>query len=128
MRRATTNRSAGLILLSLLLAFWLACLSAGSARAATVQVEEELGDTNHAVLEFTAAPGELNALTVTLAGEEGDSYRLQLTDTGAAISAGAKCTGGGQPGEPATCTIHKPVYSGKLPENLLPVWLLDSRH
>jgi Ca2+-binding RTX toxin-like protein len=120
LRRATTNRSAGLILLSLLLAFWLACLSAGSARAATVQVEEELGDTNHTVLEFTAVPGELNALTVTLAGEEGDSYRLQLTDTGAAISVGAKCTGGGQLGEPATCTIHRPAYSVTCPRTCFP--------
>ena len=92
-----------------------------SAVGATVEVLQTTGDTNKAELVFTATAGEGNQLTVSVGGESGDSYDLRLLDTAANVAPGIGCSGGGTPGAPVSCALHKPVpqlYSF-LRENLL---------
>jgi Ca2+-binding RTX toxin-like protein len=83
--------------------------------AATVRVEEVSGYANLAHLTFVAAAGESNSVTVAIAGEEGDYFKLQVIDSGAAVEPGPMCSGGGAPGTPVDCRLHK----GKGPEQML---------
>ena len=80
-----------------------------SAVGATVEVLQTTGYMNKAELVFTATAGEGNQLTVSVAGENGDNYDLRLVDTAANVAPGAGCSGGGAPGAPVSCALHKPV-------------------
>jgi Ca2+-binding RTX toxin-like protein len=86
-----------------------------SAPAATVGVEELPGDPpgstdpQQAKLEFVAAPGEANRLTVSVADEDGDFFDLRLVDGGAPIQPGPGCSGGGAAGTPVLCKVRKPT-------------------
>jgi Ca2+-binding RTX toxin-like protein len=93
---------------------------------ATAQIEFHGGtDPNIAQLEFDAGPGEDNRLTITFA-QTGDGYfDLVVKDEGAALTAGAGCTGGGGPGQVAHCRMHEPKAAdrsicGKMCETLAP--------
>jgi Ca2+-binding RTX toxin-like protein len=77
------------------------------SQAATVKVEEVKGYANEAKLTFAAAPGEANSVTVAVAGEEGDYFKLQVIDSGATVEPGQMCSGGGAPGTPVECRLHK---------------------
>ncbi len=88
------------------MAFWTAaalaafalCALASAARGATVAVTEA----DVAQVEFQAAPGESNRLTVT--ATEGPA-RLVFRDLSATIAPGTGCTGGGGAGVAVKCTI-----------------------
>jgi hypothetical protein len=85
-----------------------------SSFAATVGVEEPAPappapPSGQAKLTFVAAPGEANRLTVSVAGEDADFYDLRLVDSGAPILPGTGCSGGGAPGAPVLCRVHKPT-------------------
>ncbi|HYG96443.1 MAG TPA: calcium-binding protein [Solirubrobacterales bacterium] len=85
-------------------------LATGAAQGATVEVRETLGTENTAALSFQAAAGEDNRLTITFT-KTGDGYlNLTVKDEGAALSAGAGCTGGGEPGQEARCRMHEPKW------------------
>ena len=71
---------------------------APAAEGATVAVV----DPELAQVEFTAVPGETNRLTVTAA--EGPA-RLIFRDSGAAITPGTGCAGGGEPGVAVECAM-----------------------
>jgi RTX calcium-binding nonapeptide repeat (4 copies) len=90
-----------------LVAIALAMAGASAAQASEVTLRETQGEDAHLVtLEFTAAPGEQNNLT--LSGVEVDPNRIayRLVDSGAAIVAGSGCSGGGAPGEAVDCVAH----------------------
>lgn len=80
----------------------------GAASAATVEVRESQGDVNTAQLDFKAAVGEGNQLAVSVVGESETHYELRLHDTAVSIEAGDGCSGGGAPGAPVSCAIHRP--------------------
>lgn len=80
-----------------------------AASAATAEVHESRGDFNSVKLEFKGAPGESNRLTVSAVGESGEHYELRLLDSAVTINAGSGCSGGGSPGVPVDCTVHKPA-------------------
>ena len=80
-----------------------------SAVGATVEVLQTTGETNKAELVFTATAGEGNQLTVSVAGESSDTYDIRLLDTAANVAPGTGCSGGGAPGVPVSCALHKPV-------------------
>jgi Ca2+-binding RTX toxin-like protein len=80
-----------------------------SAVGATVEVLQTTGETNKAELVFTATAGEGNQLTVAVAGESSDTYDIRLLDTAANVAPGTGCSGGGAPGVPVRCALHKPV-------------------
>ncbi|HEY5941293.1 MAG TPA: calcium-binding protein [Solirubrobacterales bacterium] len=100
---------------------WLALAAAcaalalpASSSAATVGVEElrtdqQTTDPQQSKLNFVGAAGEANRLTVSVAGEEGDFFDLQLVDTAAPIQPGPGCRGGGAAGTPVFCRAHKPT-------------------
>lgn len=101
-RFATATALAGLALVAL----------PATSPAATVKVEEVPGGyANYAHLTFVAAAGESNAVTVAIAGEESDYFKLQVIDSGAPIDPGAMCSGGGTPAATVTCMLHKPMDS-----------------
>ncbi len=84
------------------------------ASAATVSVSKQLGNTNVALLEFQADPGESNQVTMTIESYTGPvygtpwtepTYRIQIVDKGAAIKAGAGCTSPEVVGGPAGCSM-----------------------
>jgi Ca2+-binding RTX toxin-like protein len=80
-----------------------------TAFGASVEVKEQTTEPiRRAQLTFTAAPGEGNELTVSVAGEEGAYYDLRLLDSAVAIEPGAGCSGGGAPGVAVECKVHKP--------------------
>lgn len=83
-------------------------MPAGSL-AGTVGVEELQGEPQQAKVSFVAGAGEANDLTVTIAGEEGLFYDLQLVDTASAIGPGPGCVGGGAVGIAVHCKVHKPT-------------------
>lgn len=97
-------------------------LAAGNAGAAEVRVEETLWDPastsaeslNRDLLVYTASPGESNRLVVESKGKSGEFVQLGVLDSGAPLSAGAGCTGGGAPGTPVTCTMHAPKYNEQI--------------
>ena len=76
--------------------------SSSSAEAATVSIERGHDSVGTALetLHFEAGPGEANSLTATRTGPETFKFR----DTGAAVTPGSGCTGGGAPGVEVTCT------------------------
>jgi len=80
----------------------------GAASAATVEVRESHGDVNTAQLDFKAAPGEGNRLTVSIVGESDTHYEMRFHDTATSISASNGCSGGGEPGVPVSCAVRKP--------------------
>jgi Ca2+-binding RTX toxin-like protein len=80
-----------------------------TAQAATVSVSEEHGAPNKARLTYRAVPGEANALSIIVTGEETGYYALQVTDPGAPVEPGSGCSGGGPAGTPATCRLHRPL-------------------
>ncbi len=68
-----------------------------------------------ATLTFTAAPAEANRLTVTIPATSERFWDVRLVDTGAPLTAGAGCSGGGAPGTPVDCRMHEghlAEYSG----------------
>lgn len=79
-----------------------------ASMAATVGVEEVAGEPNEAKLNFVPAPGEANRLTVSIVGEEGLFYDLELVDTAVPIEAGPGCSGGGTVGVAVRCRVRKP--------------------
>jgi Ca2+-binding RTX toxin-like protein len=86
----------------------LGCLALpGGATAATVSVQgpshEYLPDLY--TLTVAAAPGEANAVSVSLAGTDSGNATWAVTDAGAAPDAGAGCTAAG-PGR-VNCTVPK---------------------
>jgi len=86
---------------------------APNALGAEVSVTETsayLIDQTAAELSFEAAAGESNQVTITVAGGEGEIFDLEVVDAGAALTAGAGCSGGGAAGTPAICKIHRPRY------------------
>ncbi len=89
-----------------LTALVLTALVPGVAGAATVQVVEDptLG---RATLTFEAAAGERNSVTVTLASQDPDGNRYSVTDTGANVTPGNGCSGGGAAGTPVTCLVPR---------------------
>ena len=84
-------------------------LAPAGAGAATVQVTEQTTAQNpprqEAALEFLAAAGEANRVRVVRNGTEGDKARYDLSDDGAAITAGPGCSGGGAPGATVSCLV-----------------------
>lgn len=80
-----------------------------SSPAATVGVEELATETRQAKLEFVGGAEEANRLTVSVAGEDPDFYDLRLVDTDVPIQPGPGCSGGGAPGAPVLCKVHKPT-------------------
>lgn len=87
---------------------WVLIGMPGAAVAATVDVRESRGEVNSAHLDFKAAAGEGNRLTVSVVGESADYYDVRLVDAAASIGAGSGCGGGGSPGAPVDCEVHKP--------------------
>lgn len=83
-------------------------MPAGSL-AGTVSVEELQGEPRQAKVSFAAGAGEANDLTVTVAGEEGLFYDLQLVDAAGSIEPGPGCDGGGAAGVAVHCKVHKPT-------------------
>lgn len=78
------------------------------AGAATVQVTEnapQYAEREEAALEFEAAPGEFNRVRIDRNGTEGGKARYDLSDDGAAITAGPGCSGGGAPGGVVSCLV-----------------------
>ena len=90
-----------------------------SAPAGTISVEEGLpkGGQHISTLSFRAAPGETNALRVTIAtaAKPGEIETLRVRDASARLIAGRGCTGGGPAGRAALCEIHAP----REPEQIL---------
>ncbi len=90
-----------------------AVLAAGlfpaTAGAATVSVVEETLSQSppheRATLAFEAAPGEANLLRIERSGTEQGKARYDLRDDGAAISAGAGCSGGEAPAAVVSCLV-----------------------
>ncbi len=81
-----------------------------SSLAATVGVEElSTIDPRQAKVVFAGASGEANRLTVSVAGEEGDFFDLQLVDSAALVQPGPGCVGGDAVGVPVLCRVHKPT-------------------
>lgn len=79
-----------------------------STPAATVDVVETLQYSGTATLRLTATPGEHNDVSIRIAERVGDGvYRLTVIERGAPLETGPGCTGGGQPGVPAICTMHE---------------------
>lgn len=98
---------------------WL-LLPAAIAMAAEVEVRETQGEVGLTTgtlssLNFAAAPGEDNRLSIEVAASRDRLLELRIVDTGAAIRAGNGCTGGGAVGEPAICTIHEPRSADHVP-------------
>jgi len=83
-------------------------LSAPPAMAAEVSVAENPGDPNTAVLTFTASPGENNHLTIHSLSRETEFLHLEVLDTGAAVTPGPGCSGGGSLAAPVACQMHVP--------------------
>jgi Ca2+-binding RTX toxin-like protein len=84
------------------------------ASAATVSVSKLPGNTNVALLEFQADPGESNRVTISIEPYTGPmygtpwtepTYRVQIVDKGAAIKAGANCTSPEVVGAMAGCSM-----------------------
>ena len=75
-------------------ALFLTALVPGVVGAATVQVVEE-PTLRRATLTFEAAAGEQNSVKVTLASQDPDGNRYSVTDTGANVTPGDGCRGGG---------------------------------
>jgi hypothetical protein len=87
------------------------------ASAATVSVSKQPGDTNLALLQFQADPGESNRVTISIEAYSGPvygvpwtepTYRVQIVDKGAAIEAGAGCTSPEVVGAMAGCSMPAP--------------------
>lgn len=74
-------------------------VTAGVATAATVSADTTISDV---IVTFEAEPGESNDLTVSLSPE---ADRIVFDDTGAAITPGNGCSGGGAPGVPVECPL-----------------------
>jgi hypothetical protein len=87
------------------------------ATAATVELHESQGLDPHSVqLEFKAASGEGNRLTVSIVGESSDYYDVRLVDSAAILEpVGSGCSGGGAPGTALSCTLHKPAWAQMVP-------------
>lgn len=99
-----------------LLACALALTTAASAGAATVSLSETptFNDTTDVGLEFVGQPNEANNVTVELvdpaeAQRTQGTYEMSVLDTGAPLTPGTGCSGGGAPGTAAVCAIHVPV-------------------
>lgn len=95
------------VLLIALIALLLALPAAASA--VTVAVNEVTGETNKAELRFLADPSEANHLVVSLAAEEGDFYDISLLESGAVLTPGNGCSGGGAIAVAVHCHLHMPA-------------------
>lgn len=89
-------------------------LATSAAQGATVEVRETLGEDNFTELSFQAAAGEDNRLTITFVKAEDGYLDLTVKDEGAALSVGAGCNGGGEPGQVAHCRMHEPSWQGRI--------------
>lgn len=81
---------------------------APAAEAAKVEVVETRGVESTAELRFQAERPEANRLTLTQGEADADHFEIVLLDRGAPVSAGNGCSGGGPPGSPVRCILHKP--------------------
>ena len=86
------------------LALALAALTPGFSAAAEVSVTET---SPYPRLRFEAGPGEANELTVVYGAGDPGHFAVDLTDGGAAVSAGAGCSGGGATGVQVECLVHR---------------------
>lgn len=93
------------------LAAVLALVGAGPASAATVRVRESTGRVNSATLVFVADPGEQNRVTVEKQAEVEEVLTLRVVDSGARLTPGRGCSGGGIPGAAVRCGMHAPLES-----------------
>lgn len=86
-------------------------LAASAAHAGTVTGVITGNPAAHSAtvsLEFEAAAGETNQLTIFYIGSEGTNDRYGILDTTAPLAAAGACAGGGAPGVQATCLLPKP--------------------
>jgi hemolysin type calcium-binding protein len=79
-----------------------------TASAATVSVVDEPAFTNHGRLEFQAAPGESNEVTISIAGRSQSFYEIKVLDSEAPVDPGPRCSGGGAVGVAAFCLLQIP--------------------
>ncbi len=123
------------LVLAFLAAVAIAALIAPSAAlGASVKVDEVPASdvsSNYAHLFFVAGPDEQNHVTFTVTGEDSAYFRLEVVDTGASISPGPKCTGGGAIGAAVTCMLHRPLAAKTVSEGKMLVavpataWVTD---
>jgi Ca2+-binding RTX toxin-like protein len=102
---------------TILAALFLLALPA-AAQAGTVSVEElqappGSGRSSMSILDFATVNGETNQVTVThsVSKTGSEPVLVEVVDAGAPLTAGSGCTGGGAPGNAATCALH-PHVSG----------------
>jgi hypothetical protein len=72
--------------------------------AATVEVREPEGQ---AVLAFQGAGSEANQVTLTYTPGDATHFGVHLIDAGAGVTPGHGCSGGGAPGAPVDCLVHR---------------------
>lgn len=65
---------------------------------------------NEETLSYQAAPGEANRLVLSVAAADGTELAILVHDPGAAIEAGAGCSGGGAAGDDAICPMQAPRH------------------
>jgi Ca2+-binding RTX toxin-like protein len=87
-------------------------LGAGAqgAAAATVEAREEPSTTatSLALIDFRAAAGEANQVTITASPVADGKVDVAIVDAGASVEAKTGCSGGGPPGAPVHCLVHAP--------------------
>src|ERR1700753_1022635 len=82
------------------------------ASGATVEVSHLVNSEGQSeeTLSYEAAPGEANRLVLSVGGAEGTELGILVHDPGAAIEAGAGCSGGGAAGDDAICPMQAPRH------------------
>ncbi|HET7121288.1 MAG TPA: calcium-binding protein [Solirubrobacterales bacterium] len=74
------------------------------ATAATVEVREPEGQ---AVLDFKGVGSEANQVTLTYTAGDATHFGVRIVDDGASLTPGPGCGGGGAPGVPVDCLVHR---------------------
>jgi hypothetical protein len=87
--------------------------SAQGATAATVEAREEPSatDISRALIDYRAAEGEANQVTITASPPTDGKIDVTIVDAGAPLEARTGCVGGGPPGTAAHCRVHVPKWS-----------------
>jgi hypothetical protein len=76
--------------------------------AATVEVVDTPGESNHSELNLRDDAAENNSLTVSITGKAGaERLQLSILDTASNLTAGPGCQGGGMAGMAVICSIHE---------------------
>jgi hypothetical protein len=96
----------GVLTAAVLLALASLAVLPALAGAAAVEVHEPQVEGRSEFL-FRGSGNETNEVTITYTAGDATHFGVHLVDAGATVVAGAGCSGGGAPGSPVDCLVHR---------------------